>query len=698
MENKNLMDEMIAAADALKCSKLKGLTEVLPVLERIRERMLLSTQKEVMVLVAIFDRQCSDDASSLDDLTGYFQCSSMETMALSPTIKGLLTKGYLKTEETMERKATKVKYKILPEVFSAMVEGGDIRPLRPDADMKLDQFAFCAQVQKALDERRLCEISTRELFAAVERLESEHTDLEMVRGLKEMVADIDARVWYYEMCFNYTRDFNEESTAIKEALKYIYDNVAEGARVRMAIHEDNHPLILSGLMCNKGSGDIMKRRKEEMILTDKGKRLLFGSAAPAYARSYDCVDRYDFIDMIEGMMDEMPRGASRREYGNLYNDVRKLEEQNTHLSFIGEVKKLLQLTSDRILFYCVCRDMLTSCDFRLRSLGGIFYRSEEIKVKRALMMKQHPLQKFELAELKSGTFLEGTVLHMTDKGKELFLEEDMELFVENVNGEGLIECGKIAEKRLFFEPALERQLGMLRECLMERNLAPMRDRLKENSLPSGIAVLLYGLPGTGKTESVMQIARATGRSVMHVDISNTKSCWFGESEKIIKEIFNKYRKLCQKSNVKPILLFNEADAVFSKRKDATSSTVAQTENAIQNIILEEMESLDGILIATTNMACNLDRAFERRFLFKIRFDKPSVESKKHIWMDKMTRLTESEATQLATAFDFSGGEIDNIVRKALMEEVVDGKVPDMERMITLCSEERVSANNRKVGF
>ena len=71
--------------------------------------------------------------------------------------------------------------------------------------------------------------------------------------------------------------------------------------------------------------------------------------------------------------------------------------------------------------------------------------------------------------------------------------------------------------------------------------------------------------------------------------------WFGESEKIIKKIFTNYRKLCQeaerhKENT-PILLFNEADALISKRKDVTSGNCAQTENAIQNILLEEIEKL-----------------------------------------------------------------------------------------------------------
>ena len=226
-----------------------------------------------------------------------------------------------------------------------------------------------------------------------------------------------------------------------------------------------------------------------------------------------------------------------------------------------------------------------------------------------------------------------------------------------------------------------------------------RTAIKENNLPNGIAVLLYGEPGTGKTESVMQIAKATGRSIMHVDISATKTCWFGESEKLIKKVFTDYRKLCKKCKVKPILLFNEADAIFSKRKDVNSGNVAQTENAIQNIILEEMENLDGILIATTNLADNLDGAFERRFLFKIRFDKPTTEAKTNIWMSKLPSLSLEDAQTLASSYEFSGGQIDNVVRKALMQEVIKGDKPTINSLVELCSEEKITKNNfKRIGF
>ena len=196
----------------------------------------------------------------------------------------------------------------------------------------------------------------------------------------------------------------------------------------------------------------------------------------------------------------------------------------------------------------------------------------------------------------------------------------------------------------------------------------------------------------------MQIARATGRAIYHVDISSTKSCWFGESEKLIKGVFKKYEDICEHSEKRPILLFNEADGIFSKRKDSDSSNVAQTENTIQNIILEEIERLDGILIATTNMADNLDSAFERRFLFKIKFEKPVPEARKSIWLSKMPALAEDAAQDLASNFSFSGGEIDNVVRKATIKEVLGGKELELPEIKRLCREEKLHGDSARIGF
>jgi SpoVK/Ycf46/Vps4 family AAA+-type ATPase len=157
-------------------------------------------------------------------------------------------------------------------------------------------------------------------------------------------------------------------------------------------------------------------------------------------------------------------------------------------------------------------------------------------------------------------------------------------------------------------------------------------------MAEGITVLMHGKPGTGKTETVMQLAKATGRNIYRVDISKLKSMWFGESQKKIKKLFLDYYEYAEKQTTTPILLFNEADGVINKRKDSNSSAVAQTENEIQNIILQEMEEFKGILIATTNLTDNIDTAFERRFLFKLELTVPTPSTRYEIYRSLLPNL------------------------------------------------------------
>ena len=112
-----------------------------------------------------------------------------------------------------------------------------------------------------------------------------------------------------------------------------------------------------------------------------------------------------------------------------------------------------------------------------------------------------------------------------------------------------------------------------------------------------------------------------------------------------------------------------------------------------------MEKFEGILIATTNLADNLDAAFERRFLFKIKFDNPTVEAKTAIWKSKLEWLPENQAQQLANEYNFSGGEIDNVVRKATMEEILTGSKVTINRLEELCSTEKLNnTTSHKMGF
>ena len=177
--------------------------------------------------------------------------------------------------------------------------------------------------------------------------------------------------------------------------------------------------------------------------------------------------------------------------------------------------------------------------------------------------------------------------------------------------------------------------------------------------------------------------------------------WVGESEKNIKRTFDRYRNYVKTLKKAPILLFNEADAVLGIRQEGAERAVDKMENSIQNIILQEMESLDGIMIATTNLTANLDKAFERRFLYKIEFERPTVEAKSKIWQAIMPSLTDNDANTLARKYDLSGGEIENIVRKTEIYNILYNQECTLHQIQEMCEDEKLNSkqqNNKSIGF
>lgn len=266
---------------------------------------------------------------------------------------------------------------------------------------------------------------------------------------------------------------------------------------------------------------------------------------------------------------------------------------------------------------------------------------------------------------------------------------------------GLLKYDSLEEKPLFYDRPVKEGLSTLNDLLSEKRYAEVRKALEDKGMRSGFTCLFYGSPGTGKTESVYQLAKKTGRDIIMADVSKLKSKWVGESEKNLKRLFSNYKSLVESTSVTPILLFNEADAIFGIRKFGAESAVDKMENSLQNIILQEMENLQGILIATTNLTENLDKAFERRFLYKVKFPNPSVDVKCQIWNAMMPQLPEVDAHFLAEKFDFSGGQIENVVRKKTIQTILTGREPEMKDLLTFCCEEIISARSsrqRKIGF
>lgn len=271
-----------------------------------------------------------------------------------------------------------------------------------------------------------------------------------------------------------------------------------------------------------------------------------------------------------------------------------------------------------------------------------------------------------------------------------------------MDGNNVIRARDIVSKNMFYNADELAQISRLTSLLSEENYAAIRSRLEENGMRKCFPVLFYGSPGTGKTETALQLARTTGRDILTVDISQIRSKWVGDSEKNIKQVFDCYNAIARDNDNAPILLFNEADAIIGRRSSAVDHAVDKMENSIQNIILQEMEHLDGILIATTNLTCNMDPAFERRFLYKIEFRRPTLEVRLDIWKSMMPKISDSVLADVASRYDFSGGQIENVARKSMIESLISGKVLTISDLEQFCRSESINdaqtGTRRRIGF
>lgn len=140
----------------------------------------------------------------------------------------------------------------------------------------------------------------------------------------------------------------------------------------------------------------------------------------------------------------------------------------------------------------------------------------------------------------------------------------------------------------------------------------------------GTSVVLYGPPGTGKTMAAQVVAGELGMDIYRIDLSQVGSKYIGETEKNLGKVFDAARF----SNA--ILFFDEADALFTKRTDVSTSNDRYA-NAETAYLLQKIEEYPGISILATNVMQNFDNAFKRRMSFIIPIEQPDEATRLHLW-------------------------------------------------------------------
>ena len=189
-------------------------------------------------------------------------------------------------------------------------------------------------------------------------------------------------------------------------------------------------------------------------------------------------------------------------------------------------------------------------------------------------------------------------------------------------------------------------------------------------------IIFYGVAGTGKTMTAYSLAKSLKRQILAFDCSKILSMYVGESEKNVRKIFDTFYDLSAKTKTEPILLLNEADQFLGARSSGNITGSDQMHNQMQNIFLEQIENFNGMLIATTNLLENIDKAFSRRFNYKIEFKKPNKEQRLELWEKMLPKDAPYEdgfdKAKLAE-YSLTGGQINLIIKNTAYKVAVKEK-------------------------
>ena len=142
--------------------------------------------------------------------------------------------------------------------------------------------------------------------------------------------------------------------------------------------------------------------------------------------------------------------------------------------------------------------------------------------------------------------------------------------------------------------------------------------------------------------------------------------WMGETPKNVAAVFRSgaaaSRRCCSSTRPTP-------SRRAARRRSITAFSVRS--NTVVNVLLQELESFNGVVIFATNLAANFDPAFERRIRTHVLFEMPGVDEREQIWRVQMhptlTPLADDvNFRELAEKYEVSGGDIRNAVLKAAL--------------------------------
>ena len=278
------------------------------------------------------------------------------------------------------------------------------------------------------------------------------------------------------------------------------------------------------------------------------------------------------------------------------------------------------------------------------------------------------LSRFDRVHARGGTVDNEILLELVRRRLAHQVGELADVVKTTMDWKDVILSDEIMDRVIEFLNFARHRQSVMREMGFGRKLAYGR----------GLSALFSGPPGTGKTMICSLLAKELGMELYRIDLSQVVNKYIGETEKNLGKVFD------EAARGQVILLFDEADSIFSKRTEVRSSNDRYA-NLEVNYLLQRMESFEGIVVMTTNAESSIDRAFLRRIRFRVRFPAPSEADRERLWRGMVPKevplAADVDFRALAAKFPMAGGNIMNALVRAATSAAASGQPVSQHHLV-----------------
>jgi len=282
-------------------------------------------------------------------------------------------------------------------------------------------------------------------------------------------------------------------------------------------------LISRGILTRKNGRRRMQEpsiNKTYYVAYDLCEAILKEQVCPSLKKEYQS----SLLDVLECMNDAINQCMDDElNAAELEEELDEIMTANKKFKFIKKLKGLNLSNLDRAVFVYVSWGIISGCrsvDIERLLRGAVRRSSERVRYMQEVYNGQNRLINENFLEMREARFLNDAEFSITDKTKLILEEDGIGMTKKNARRDDLILPKDIGAKELFYNTSEAAQIDKLKPMLEEEKYHELVSRLQSKNLPVGLNVLLFGAPGTGKTETALQLARFSGRQLIKFDISN----------------------------------------------------------------------------------------------------------------------------------------------------------------------------------